>query len=585
MQPVPNEGLEEARRSLDGEDWIEILSPWSHHQRDQFVMQIEVHIDESSEWVPSRTRWYVLTTSAYPEGRLDLLPSKSHGLQRTLQHQRLNISDDSALPWLDGDPCLTDWARKSQRGGWSNEVGSLRLAMLCILLRDWLTRAALNTLTVEGDPYELPQFTTKVSPVFAYNEDQSSMGFWNNSTQRLGFAQIAFVTGKLRVVSVFADTRQKPIRHPLLPHKDLGKAWSPSISEAFHRGLAVWCLLDAVPMLPPWHPITTWGELRTALGENWESFHKLLRADQRPTLALLGMPLPEVVGGELMQIHWQALEVPVLTSARNLRGFRPTAKNLTKADLRDPIATDTPLTWLSSENWSRTQFSRRFAGDSETAFKNVLIVGCGAIGSIVADLVVRGGARRIWLCDADIVKGGNLVRGTFALEEVGEKKVDALAKRLASVSPHVQAIPIPVTLVQAKHRVPLGSVDWLIECTGDDATLRQLEGVTLRDDAKIASLSVSWEATKLLLLASSAANFQVAEAVAMLSRAQAPIPQGLIISEGIGCYHPAFPADPHRIALHAATALEKLIAMVEGGDDLQGESYDLDTFTWSKLEI
>lgn len=62
------------------------------------------------------------------------------------------------------------------------------------------------------------------------------------------------------------------------------------------------------------------------------------------------------------------------------------------------------------------------------------IAGCGAVGSLFAEMLVRSGAEEIYLIDDDKVERDNLNRTTaFIADDVGKPKVEALKTRLESI--------------------------------------------------------------------------------------------------------------------------------------------------------
>ena len=65
--------------------------------------------------------------------------------------------------------------------------------------------------------------------------------------------------------------------------------------------------------------------------------------------------------------------------------------------------------------------------------KNVLLLGCGALGSNIAEFIVRAGVRNIKIIDNKTVTPGILVRQTFYEHEIGNAKSFALSKRLKSL--------------------------------------------------------------------------------------------------------------------------------------------------------
>jgi len=71
----------------------------------------------------------------------------------------------------------------------------------------------------------------------------------------------------------------------------------------------------------------------------------------------------------------------------------------------------------------------RFAG-SHPSQLTYAIIGCGGIGSNLANLIARLGGEHFILFDPDEVAEENIAPGWFRLEDVGRMKVDAVALRL-----------------------------------------------------------------------------------------------------------------------------------------------------------
>lgn len=65
--------------------------------------------------------------------------------------------------------------------------------------------------------------------------------------------------------------------------------------------------------------------------------------------------------------------------------------------------------------------------------KKIVIVGCGGIGSPLAELLVRGGFVNLILIDNDIIDETNLQRQIFFEEDIGEYKANALKKHLLKI--------------------------------------------------------------------------------------------------------------------------------------------------------
>lgn len=65
------------------------------------------------------------------------------------------------------------------------------------------------------------------------------------------------------------------------------------------------------------------------------------------------------------------------------------------------------------------------------------IIGCGAVGSTIAELLARCGLTDFVLYDHDTVEPHNLVNQMFRDKDVGKKKVDALAEILTEINPEI----------------------------------------------------------------------------------------------------------------------------------------------------
>ena len=63
------------------------------------------------------------------------------------------------------------------------------------------------------------------------------------------------------------------------------------------------------------------------------------------------------------------------------------------------------------------------------------IIGCGSVGSTIAELLARYGLTKFFLWDMDTVEEKNIVNQMFFARHVGTKKVDALKDILTAINP------------------------------------------------------------------------------------------------------------------------------------------------------
>lgn len=66
------------------------------------------------------------------------------------------------------------------------------------------------------------------------------------------------------------------------------------------------------------------------------------------------------------------------------------------------------------------------------------IIGCGSVGSTVADELVRCGVTNLVLWDFDCVEAKNLANQTFYHKDIGKPKVEALMENLCMINPDLE---------------------------------------------------------------------------------------------------------------------------------------------------
>lgn len=74
----------------------------------------------------------------------------------------------------------------------------------------------------------------------------------------------------------------------------------------------------------------------------------------------------------------------------------------------------------------------------ETFGDRIHIIGCGAIGSTVAENLVRFGITKITLYDFDTVESHNIANQLYTEQDIGKGKVDALAEHLIAINPELE---------------------------------------------------------------------------------------------------------------------------------------------------
>lgn len=82
----------------------------------------------------------------------------------------------------------------------------------------------------------------------------------------------------------------------------------------------------------------------------------------------------------------------------------------------------------------------------EDVSKRVHIIGCGAVGSLLADTLTRMGLTKITLYDFDTVESHNIANQLYTEQDIGKPKVVALRDRMLAINPDME----PDLIVQDK---------------------------------------------------------------------------------------------------------------------------------------
>lgn len=453
-----------------------------------------------SAFVPPVTDWYVLAEMTYPWGEIAFYPAKERGLVATFPHQDYNGANAGERPWRRGKLCLDTNVRVLGRFGDDEEPydAHARLRWRSGRAIRWLDAASRDALILPGEPFELPQFPLRSGVIVGHAEDAASYALWQREPDRAGSLELTRVARDGYAVSLFRAANGWKIHRP---------AWGSAIRAAGEKPVrGIWMRFDTVPTLPPWQVPSTWGELRAIGCEHGIVIDDLLKTvvaglrDGRPHVALIGFPIPAMQGEIPSRMHWQAFIFPILScGAQRPNGFRPNEIGYWQRDRRFILRDEEPLAWAISENWHAEQLTSRGSLPPAITQKRALILGVGALGAAVAELLVRAGQYRIILMDADTTGMGNLVRHSLVMQDVGLRKAEAVAARLNALSPHadVEAVTehFPPRDTAACERIR--DADIVFDCTSSDAVLHDIAEFPWSGSKLFASFSFGINARRL----------------------------------------------------------------------------------------
>lgn len=569
----PPKELLVARRTLDGLSSVLLLQDWNwNEQVSKWVLHSRIQIDtEPDNPIPKSTDWYVLVDSEYPWEDVEFYPAKENGLTLTFPHQSFNSYGDEKVPWRDGKICLSTSVRALGRHGYDIEPYDVHERLYWYFERavQWLIAASDDKLVTPNDPFELPHFPLRTLVTVAFSEGTEPFAHWQNISEQAGFVELVPLRRKPDLVFVksFQSVRRRELLAPTW-----GKAMT-NLSDEPVKG--IWFRLKDIPVLKPWQAPSTWSELRKVGWEQGIKIDELVKAtakfirDGKSHIALIGFPIPAEVGGSPYQMHWQALQLPVLSEGiKTAKGFRTNEDGYWRRDRTEVLHENTTLLWANSENWHIDQISTRGRLSEVLTSKKILLLGAGAVGSAVAELLSRGNTQKITVVDSDKLEVGNLTRHTLDREYLKVSKAVGVANRLNLASPHatIDAINRNFPLIEEAEKLYIQQFEIILDCTGDDAVLHHLERFAWEDAKVFISISLGMGGKRLFCFVAYGSSFPHAIFRNMLNPwlykevheyANQQLPR-----EGIGCWHPVFPARSDDIWMMVGVAVKHIESLV-----------------------
>jgi hypothetical protein len=516
----------------------------------QWILKVQLRLSDppESSHVPRESDWYVLIENTYPWGSIQIHPSKENSITATFPHQRQNKSGGEDDPWRSGNICVSQYGHILGRSGAIAEPRSPEERLRWHLERSlsWLANAAQGDLQQSDDPYEVPEFDseTGTSRTLAFNETYDSFENWQSAIGSWGtveLRQLAEPTGTL-TTGEFREQDEHVVYQP---------EWGGYIEENTEETFpGAWILLDSIPFEPPWEAPRSWSALETVLEDASVNLYELMGrvsssvTEEDVQILLIGFPIPEKIGDPTTLIRWQGVKLPSLKQpTEHDGGYRDTSRNRTILARVDLV--DKEIRWLDSENWAHSQLTRRGSLSKPLSETNVLLIGTGALGSTLAECLVRGGVQKLTLVDGESFEIGNLARHTLTLHDVGEKKASALAERLQSLSPHVDIEALTEDFPpKSESWDSVRSSEMVIDCTGSNAVLEALHRFPWKRPTLFTSASMGRRGNRLFVFSAVATSFphtQFQDAMEpwLLQERLEWKPGEDAVPERVGCWHPA----------------------------------------------
>ncbi len=304
----------------------------------------------------------------------------------------------------------------------------------------------------------------------------------------------------------------------------------------------VWVFLEQEPVYNKKLRFTNWKDLGMQLPENFSDyFREFCKKSSSARLVPNGMEENiliavgyKIPNGKSYEVHWDLALLPKNDFPRKSNQSSHFIKNY-----------DKPILWDKTFNASYERFFGRGSIDKKIANSKILIIGNGAIGSSLAELLTRSGATKIDLADVEEVEPGNICRSVYDFVEISFSKSERLQEKLQLISPFIEVDIFPnlkasslKTSVGKEIYEMLNRYEIIFDCTANNEIIQMLTDFQLPNT--VFYLSISDKAKEMICVCNSD-NSNIIERRNQMLYSFGNY-QEAEFREGTGCWHPTFEA-------------------------------------------
>lgn len=211
--------------------------------------------------------------------------------------------------------------------------------------------------------------------------------------------------------------------------KEIKTDWA-NYYKNFPLGAGIFHFIEEPPVLNQRFAIENWTDLQPFCTQKFLLYLFWLNeqySEDKPA------ELPLLIGYKIneIEIHWQA----ILIDMKRFPCYAPPSVGLSR---RVGAFFNQEIQWARTRNCSYKYYFGRGKLNNKLSKSKILIIGLGAIGSMVATTLTRGGCKNITLIDYDIKEPENVCRSEYLFSTGITDKIKDLAITLHNISPFVE---------------------------------------------------------------------------------------------------------------------------------------------------
>lgn len=415
-------------------------------------------------------------------------------------------------------------------------------------LRLWIKKYYINNSSAK---YE----HISISPSL-FNDQYYSLCF-NNVEKKFIKGETGLINFSEDIPGIYAE---KPIRNLYLQSFNSIDSkllceldWNPKI-KSLKNHVGIYIYIENIPAKYGKFNFRKWAELKPFLSEGF--LHLLYQWKQKKTT------VPIIIGYKIPtgEIHWELIivtqnDLPI-KKQKNAQG-----------KWNNVIDDQKEIIWGKTYNISYNYFFGRGRMNEKITEGKVLIIGLGAIGSMISNILTRGGCKNISLVDYDVKVPENICRSEYNLNPLICTKTEDLKDLMYSISPYVKIPSFDLEFKLLFENSPselekfeeiLNSYDFIFDCTTDNDLLYILSKLNLKNN--FFSFSITNKAEH-LVCACEGDKYKFSQI--QFNKVLESDTDDLY--EPTGCWNPTFKASYNDIGVLVQTAMKQINLKFEHG--------------------
>ena len=408
-----------------------------------------------------------------------------------------------------------------------------------------------------------------------YEHIITPIGSFNNANMCFLFTEVNYIFKKgdfgLTKYSSLStgDHEAKKVHTYIIQNFKIGKQTISCNWNSFYKSLptseGIYLYIEDAPVKNKRFIIENWMDLEAYVNQSFLSF--LYEIQKNISKKSNSLPIPLIIGYKIPgdEIHWQC-------AAIDINNFPNHGEKVPGTKMYLGHFYNEQINWLQTKNCSYKYFFGRGALNEKLTQGKILIIGVGAIGSILAVALTRGGCKHISLFDYDIKEPENICRAEYSFFTGLNSKVTDLGRHLLEISPFVEIVPsefftdgikvfINTGVYKEEMKGKLEEFDYIFDCSTDDDLAFILDSFGLK--STVINLSITNHAEELICVVNPDLYKWMNEIYRVLGNKSDDL------YNPTGCWSPTFKASYNDVALMVQYAVKHINKSLEDNNALR----------------